>query len=210
MPIVLKYGSLNRLEPSGPVQACNGDCFTLTLRKYTEDCNIATLQHCNIVTLQHCASVKKLLINTIKYSWINNGILTCDSLLSWYNVVARTKSQPAALSWHVCSDCHSCLSWELDNISVRNFYCRIHKPQLICRRFSNSFANAHVQKFLIHKFSYLDILWDQWAVTDSDKSLLINPGLAERSRWSRMDADDSIDFRIQPFKDESLSFSFNL
>jgi len=25
-----------------------------------------------------------------------------------------------------------------------------------------------------------------------------------------MDADDSIDFRIQPFKDESLSFSFNL
>jgi hypothetical protein len=24
MPIVLKFGSLNLLEPSGPVQACNG------------------------------------------------------------------------------------------------------------------------------------------------------------------------------------------
>jgi len=24
VPIVLKYGSLNLLEPSGPVQACNG------------------------------------------------------------------------------------------------------------------------------------------------------------------------------------------
>ena len=85
--------------------------------------------------LQHCAYVKKLLINTNKYSSINKGILTCDSLLSWYNVVARTKSQPAALSWHVCIESHSFLSWGLDNISVCNFYCRIHKPQLICRCF---------------------------------------------------------------------------
>ena len=28
MPIVLKSGSLKLLETSGPVQACNGDCFT--------------------------------------------------------------------------------------------------------------------------------------------------------------------------------------
>jgi len=27
VPTVLKSGSLNLLEPSGPVQACNGDCF---------------------------------------------------------------------------------------------------------------------------------------------------------------------------------------
>ena len=73
---------------------------------------------------------------------------------------------------------------------------------------SNSFENAHVQKFLIHKFPYLDILWDQWAVTDSDKSLLINPGMAERSRWSRMDADDSTDFRVYPSKDEPQSVSY--
>jgi hypothetical protein len=34
VPIVLKSGSLNLLEPSGPVQACNGDCFTF-LPTYT-------------------------------------------------------------------------------------------------------------------------------------------------------------------------------
>ena len=30
MPIVLKSGSLNLLEPSGPVQACNGIAFAFT------------------------------------------------------------------------------------------------------------------------------------------------------------------------------------
>jgi len=30
MLIVLKFGSLNLLEPSEPVQACNGSAFTLT------------------------------------------------------------------------------------------------------------------------------------------------------------------------------------
>jgi len=31
VPIVLKSGSLNLLEPSEPVQACNGIAFTLML-----------------------------------------------------------------------------------------------------------------------------------------------------------------------------------
>ena len=31
MPIILKSGSLNLLEPSGPVQACNGFAFPLPL-----------------------------------------------------------------------------------------------------------------------------------------------------------------------------------
>ena len=31
VPIVLKSGSLNLLEPSGPVQACDGDCFSFKL-----------------------------------------------------------------------------------------------------------------------------------------------------------------------------------
>jgi len=33
MSIVLKYGSLNLLEPSGPVQACNGIALPLPLLK---------------------------------------------------------------------------------------------------------------------------------------------------------------------------------
>jgi len=32
VPIVLKYGSLNLLEPSGPVQACNGIALPFTVR----------------------------------------------------------------------------------------------------------------------------------------------------------------------------------
>ena len=31
MPIVLKYGSLNLLEPSGPVQTCNGIALPFTV-----------------------------------------------------------------------------------------------------------------------------------------------------------------------------------
>ena len=35
MPIVLKSGRLNLLEPSGPVQACNGIALILPLFSYT-------------------------------------------------------------------------------------------------------------------------------------------------------------------------------
>ena len=35
MPIVLKSGGLNLLEPSGPVQACNGVALTLTLCSFS-------------------------------------------------------------------------------------------------------------------------------------------------------------------------------
>jgi hypothetical protein len=34
VPIVLKSGSLNHLEPSGPVKACNGIALPLTLPRY--------------------------------------------------------------------------------------------------------------------------------------------------------------------------------
>jgi hypothetical protein len=34
VPIVLKSGSLNLLEPSGPVQACDGIAFVLLPEKY--------------------------------------------------------------------------------------------------------------------------------------------------------------------------------
>ena len=37
MPTVLKYGSLNLLEPSGPVQACNGTAFLLFRYKRRKD-----------------------------------------------------------------------------------------------------------------------------------------------------------------------------
>ena len=39
MPIVLKSGSLHLLEPSGPVQACNGIVLPLPLQSVKEDKN---------------------------------------------------------------------------------------------------------------------------------------------------------------------------
>jgi len=36
LPIVLKSGSLNFLEPSGPVQACNGIALPLSLLRCLE------------------------------------------------------------------------------------------------------------------------------------------------------------------------------
>jgi len=53
MPIVLKSGSLNLLEPSGPIQACNGiDLpFTGTLRF-------------DVTNKKYCS-----------YTWLNNNII---------------------------------------------------------------------------------------------------------------------------------------
>ena len=44
MPIVLKSGNLSLLEPSGPVQACNGT-FTFTFTICSMDCNISVRSH---------------------------------------------------------------------------------------------------------------------------------------------------------------------
>jgi hypothetical protein len=34
VPIVLKSGSLNLVEPSWPVQVCNGNCFIFVIHSY--------------------------------------------------------------------------------------------------------------------------------------------------------------------------------
>ena len=44
MPIVLKSGSLNLLEPSGPVQACNGIALPLVYLLGLEEATFASLR----------------------------------------------------------------------------------------------------------------------------------------------------------------------
>jgi len=44
VPIVLKSGSLNLLEPSGPVQACNGIALPFTLPYLLQTVYTATTQ----------------------------------------------------------------------------------------------------------------------------------------------------------------------
>jgi hypothetical protein len=41
VPIVLKSGSLNLLEPSGPVKACNGIALPLRTRRLSDSFNFA-------------------------------------------------------------------------------------------------------------------------------------------------------------------------
>ena len=55
MPIVLKSGSLKLLEPSGPVQACNGNGFYIYFVKvlfvWAETCCTFKIQHSSVCTI---------------------------------------------------------------------------------------------------------------------------------------------------------------
>jgi hypothetical protein len=51
VPTVLKPGSLNLLEPSGPVQACNGIAFT-TVVNHSGWHNAVVLNNCKISVVQ--------------------------------------------------------------------------------------------------------------------------------------------------------------
>jgi len=62
VPTVLKSGSLNLLEPSGPVQACNGIAFPFYKYKLLLD-----VQY--VLTITKASSMSKL-----------EGLLTCQSL----------------------------------------------------------------------------------------------------------------------------------
>ena len=45
MPIILKSGSLNLLEPAGPLKVCNGFTFTFTLIYIQQDATLHSLFH---------------------------------------------------------------------------------------------------------------------------------------------------------------------
>ena len=56
MPTVLKSGSLNLLEPSGPVQACNGIALHLPLQKRTWHLQYLLFLQCKsgCTNVHHC------------------------------------------------------------------------------------------------------------------------------------------------------------
>jgi hypothetical protein len=58
VPIVFKPGSLNLLEPSGPVQACNGIALPNT-RQYS------LYGHCQLFRMQNAEAFNK----TVKEEW---------------------------------------------------------------------------------------------------------------------------------------------
>ena len=61
MPIVLKYGSLNLREPSGPVQACNGIALPFM---YGYSCVIRSDDGC-FVQSKHVAAIGFAIIKVV-------------------------------------------------------------------------------------------------------------------------------------------------
>jgi len=69
VPIVLKSGSLNLLEPSGHIQACNGGCFTFAL---TTPCYI----FCYYVPWSYTKVKYKYSTQQPSLQWIRNASST--------------------------------------------------------------------------------------------------------------------------------------
>jgi hypothetical protein len=75
VPIVLKFGSLNLLEPSGPVQACNGIALPFTIQ---------ALFGANGFTTQHLRNWVKSKVQTVHFlpnSWqftLVSSMLSCS------------------------------------------------------------------------------------------------------------------------------------
>jgi len=96
MPIVLKSGSLNLLEPSGPVQACNGDCFTFTLsdgylKLFNDVCYFFTRN--SYVTFQFCALLAPRRKPENKRSHVRPGAVRHWLLLPSSGITARLLSR---------------------------------------------------------------------------------------------------------------------
>ena len=72
VPIVLKSGSLNLLEPSGPLQACNGIALPL---RYCIMHGTYTVPECNV------SNVIAFFMNLHVTLWHSNGLLWHRSLL---------------------------------------------------------------------------------------------------------------------------------
>ena len=87
MPTVLKSGSLNLLEPSGPVQACNGIALPLPfIRSYRNQGSV----HLNIWRKQNASSAKKWLQQQCARSLcLLSRIQSCEGK-SFFSVTART------------------------------------------------------------------------------------------------------------------------
>ena len=72
MPIVLKSGSLNLLEPSGALQACNGTALALPL-KSEEKWSCGGHRHLWKDNVESLKTVRHALYLNFKVCWVLNG-----------------------------------------------------------------------------------------------------------------------------------------
>jgi hypothetical protein len=73
--IVLKSGSLNFMEPSGPVQACNGTALPSPCTKYWSLCHIFM---CNKLTPRSVHPYKQRTLILVSYSSLSNEKCTFE------------------------------------------------------------------------------------------------------------------------------------
>jgi hypothetical protein len=94
--VVMKSGNLNFLEPSGPLQACNGaDCFTFLPPQYSTTCysfnrtehsrNVCTAQHsCGFsLLLMYCENSTNYTQNAIAVKCIPFSLQQCIETFSF-------------------------------------------------------------------------------------------------------------------------------
>ena len=81
--VVMKSGNLNLLEPSGPLQACNGTALPLLLQSVTEGPDVVV----KITVWCWVVLVWDLVLETAspdKFIWFSSVIVSCwDSALKW-------------------------------------------------------------------------------------------------------------------------------
>ena len=88
MPIVLKSGSLNLLEPSGPVQACNGIALPFTFPKKSLDFTVSRLHSFLISPMR---STYPALLNPLRITNCRSELFTTLQLDCVGNVMAYSQ-----------------------------------------------------------------------------------------------------------------------
>jgi len=87
VPIVLKSGGLNLLEPSEPVQACNGIALPLPLPlplPFTVECKMLSVENEQVEMMWRQIRIKYCLIAKTRY-WTSadrNSLVLAGSLLA--------------------------------------------------------------------------------------------------------------------------------
>ena len=97
MPIVLQCGSLNLLEPSGPVQVCSGIASLLPLPflsqnhedgvKYTETCSTDMVYVCN-KCVYVVGVIKNLICKNVRDGILQNKGIRHNTIIKY--CIART------------------------------------------------------------------------------------------------------------------------
>ena len=90
MPIVTKSGSLNLLEPSGPVQACNGIALPLPLHMFSiiDGTGAYVSNTALFVFVSSCSMLMSMIFEFFLLDFLSNDVGSVDRLLCNYTLLS--------------------------------------------------------------------------------------------------------------------------